>query len=184
MLSSFLAMSLCAQGVAQEQSKSDAAKGKTAVELLKNPRFLQDLSGWKVEENGATGKVVVSKEGPRRNPSLKLEVLSVGDQPWRLQVHQGGLKVTKGTSYVFTFWAKASQETLITVNCMQNHAPWEHHGAATEMRIGTSWKQYTFPFVGPWDDTNARMTFTNLGTVKGTTYWFADTSLRVTKGGK
>ena len=39
-------------------------------------------------------------------------------------------------------------------------------------------KPETFTFVGPWTDDNARITFTNLGTTVGQTYWFADCSLR------
>lgn len=147
-------------------------------ELLVNGDFKRGLSGWTVEQSGATGNAAVVKEGVAGQAALRLNVLTVGDKPWRLQVHQPKLRIEKGKRYVLSFWAKTNRPVAITVNCMQNHAPWEHHGAAAETGLTLEWKQVRFSFEGPWDDANARITFTNLGTAPGQTYWFANCSLK------
>ena len=157
-------------------SLAENANQKSA-EILTNGDFASGASKWVLEEAGARGKAEFVKEGPDGSSAMKLTVLSVGDQSWRLQTYQPNLKISKSKKYNLTFWVKAKQDTVITVNCMQNHEPWEHHGAAVEMPITTEWTQKTFAFDGPWDDDNARLTFTNLGTVVGQTYWFAKCSL-------
>ena len=86
------------------------------------------------------------------------------------------MRVAKGKEYVLTFWAKANQEGDFTVNCQQNHEPWAHP-TQEELPISTGWKQVQFTFVAAWDDDNVRITFTNLGTAPGRTYWFSGCSL-------
>ena len=153
---------------------------ETSQEMLVNGSFTDNYAKWAIEEAGATGKAEVVQEGPDGKAALRLKVLTVGDRSWRLQVYQPKLRIEKGKRYALSFWGKARQPGVITVNCMQNHAPWEHHGAVTEVSISTEWKQIRFTFEGPWDDTNARITFTNLGTVPGQIYWLAKCSLKET----
>lgn len=147
-------------------------------EMLQNGDFKAGMKHWKLEDAGAKGMAEVVNEGPSGKPALRLNVIAVGDQSWRLQLHQSPLKISKGKSYRFEFWVKAARVGKITVNCMQNHAPWEHHGAATEIEVGSKWKKVSFPFTGPWTDDNARVTMTNLGTEVGQSYWFAACSLK------
>uniref|UniRef100_UPI00286A7EB7 carbohydrate binding domain-containing protein n=1 Tax=Armatimonas sp. TaxID=1872638 RepID=UPI00286A7EB7 len=149
----------------------------TGKEMLSNGKFTDGPSKWVLEENGAKGQIEVVREAPEGRAALRLKVATVGDASWRLQLYQPGLQIEKGKKYTLTYWVKAEQMGVITVNCMQNHAPWEHHGAAKELAVTTEWKQLQFTFDGPWDDANARITFTNLGTVPGQTYWFAGCSL-------
>ena len=75
-----------------------------------------------------------------------------------------------------TFWARSDRDGNITVNCMQNHEPWDHH-TQKKMPVSTEWKQMNFAFIAPWDDNNVRISFTDLATVPGQVYWFADCSL-------
>lgn len=148
-------------------------------EMLTNGSFAAGTQKWTLEEAGtAKGTMEVTKEGPKGISSLKVKILAKGEQSWQVQLHQGGLKIEKGRPYRLTYWVKANRPGLITVNCMQNHEPWEHHGAAMETAVTTAWKQMTFNFSGPWKDANARVTFTNLATTPGQTYWFSKVSLQ------
>jgi hypothetical protein len=160
------------------QTGSQSTQSKSGKELLVNGAFTSGISNWKIEESGAKGETTVGIGGPSGKPALRLKVIEVGDKSWRLQMHQGPLMIMKGHKYMFEFWCKSDRESTMTVNCMQNHEPWEHHGAAAEMKIDKSWKKLSFPFTGPWEDANARITITNLGTVVGQTYWFASCSLK------
>lgn len=151
---------------------------KPSGEILINGDFSNGMSNWKLEESGATGRSQVLPEGPNGKPALRLKVLTIGDSPWRLQIYHAGVTMDKTKRYALSLWVKSDRNGVFTVNCMQNHAPWEHHGAAKEVPLTEDWKQVRFAFDGPWDDSNARITFTNLGTVPGQTYWFARCSLR------
>ena len=170
---------ILAQPSQQSKLKSGVVR-QNPGKMLANGDFSYGLAKWKIEESGARSKAEVVKEGPKHLPALRLEVLKVGDQSWRLQMYNPGLKIETGRKYTLSFWAKAKTAGVITVNCMQNHAPWEHHGAAKELPLSTKWEKIVFAFDGPWDESNARITFTNLGTAVGQVYWFADCSLTVT----
>jgi hypothetical protein len=175
----FHSMPLIAAGIlAAALVPFTAQSQEVPTEMLSDGDFKAGLKKWTLELSGpAKGKASVVMEGPTKKEALQVEVLTKGEQSWQIQLHQGGLKIEKGRKYTLTYWVKADRPTTITVNCMQNHEPWEHHGAATEVEVTRKWKQETFKFVGPWDDTNARITFTNLATVPGQTYWFAMASL-------
>jgi hypothetical protein len=149
-------------------------------EMLSNGSFASRTRHWVVEESGATGRAECVLEGPDRKPSLRLTVLTVGDKPWRLQFYHAGIRVEKGTAYDLTFWARSDRAGIISVNCMQNHAPWDHH-TQIKLPVSTEWKPMRFRFVGPWTDDKARICFTDLGTVPGQVYWFADCSLASAK---
>ena len=135
-------------------------------QLLKNGNFELGTANWILEQN------------PARQSAARIAVLKAGADSWRIQFYQPKLAIKKGAKYELTYWIKSNRDGLLTVNCMQNHEPWEHHGAADEVPVTKKWKQMVFPFEGPWDDANARITFTNLGTMAGQTYWFAGCALR------
>ncbi|MEI7578094.1 MAG: cellulase family glycosylhydrolase [Armatimonadota bacterium] len=148
------------------------------TELLTNGNYARGMKPWVLEQaGGAKGSMTVTKNGPGGVAALKVSIQNKGEQSWQVQLHQGGLKIEKGRKYTLSYWAKAERPTVITVNCMQNHEPWEHHGAASEVSLTNKWEKRTFSFSGPWDDTNARITFTNLATQPGAAYWFSNVSL-------
>ena len=150
----------------------------TQNELLTDGNFSDGMKNWKLEQSGATGDAVVNNAGPHHQAAIRVQVRTLGDQSWRLQLCHPGFGIEKGVKYKLVYWAKSKQDAKITVNCMQNHEPWEHHGAATEVALTPRWTRYEFAFTGPWTDTNARITFTNLGTFSGQAYWFAGCSLK------
>lgn len=159
-------------------SSTSFSAAQKQIELLKQVDDAKAPQAWVLEQAGAAkGTLTRVKEGPDGALALKVKIQNKGEQSWQVQLHQGGLKIEKGRKYTLSYWAKAEQPTVITVNCMQNHEPWEHHGAATEVNLTTKWQKQTFTFSGPWDDTNARITFTNLATQPGAAYWFSKVSL-------
>ena len=46
-----------------------------------------------------------------------------------------------------------------------------------DITLTTEWKQIKFTFVGPYDDADMRIQFTNLAVTANQVYWFADCSL-------
>lgn len=163
-------------GFSNRATAADAAN--LPAEILRNGDFAQGPAHWEAEQaNGANAQIEVVKAGPADLPAVRIKVLTVADQTWRLQWSQKKITITKGRPYALTFWAKAKQAGPITVTCMQNHAPWDHSTQA-KIDLTTEWRKIEFPFTGAWDDDNARISFTNLGTVIGQEYWFALCSLQ------
>ena len=160
--------------------KQQAAAVPIAVrasdEMLVNGSFADCNAHWVLEESGATGLTECVKEGPDGKPALRISVLTTGDKTWRLQVYQTGMQVEKGKGYILTFWARSDRDGNVTVNCMQNHEPWDHH-TQEKMPVSTEWNRMKFDFIAPWDDNNVRISFTDLATAAGQVYWFADYSL-------
>jgi len=162
-------------GLLTVSTPTDAAP----TEMLTNGDFAAGGTHWALEQTGvATGRIDIVKEGPIGKAAMRLKVLTLDDKPWKLQICQKEIQIKKGATYLLSFWAKSDHPVPISVNCMQNHAPWEHHGVAEEVPLSTEWKQTQFKFVGPYDDDNMRVTFTNLAVAIGQLFWFADCSLR------
>lgn len=148
------------------------------AEMLANGDFAAGDTHWTLEQTGAaTGHIDIVKEGTNGKAAMRLKVLTLDNNPWKLQICHDGIRIKKGVTYLLSFWAKSDHPVSINVNCMQNHVPWEHHGAAEEITLSTEWKQMQFKFVGPYDDDNMRITFTNLAVAAGQLFWFADCSL-------
>jgi len=153
--------------------------GPQSQERISNGNFAKGDLGWKFEVNGtALGTAVVAKEGPHGAPALKVTVQAISDHAWHLQVLQKGIKFTKGTSYVMSFWGKADSNVQIKLNFQQNHEPWEHHGAQQEIHLTPKWQKFEYKFSGPYDDPDMKVQFTDLATKPGQTYWFSKCSLR------
>ncbi len=167
-----------------DKHQTTAATVRTPHEMLVNGSFANGSANWVVEQAmGATGLAEYVKEGPDGKTAMRLKVLSIASTPWRLQVYQKGLRVEKDKPYLLTFWVKSDRTGDITVNCMQNHEPWDHHMQEI-IPVSTNWKQIQFKFVPPWNDNNMRICFTNLGTTTGRIYWFANCSLVTTQEAK
>ena len=93
-------------------AKQDGVKDANHIpdEMLVNGSFANGIDNWVVAESGATGQAECVEEGPDGKAALRLKVLTVGDNPWRLQFYQTGMRVEKG-KYILTFWAKSDRES-------------------------------------------------------------------------
>ena len=150
-------------------------------ELMVNGDFGDGVSEWQVEQqNGVKATANIVPEGPNAESAMRLDVEAIAGEPWRLQLYQNKIAIQEGKSYTLTFWCKSNRSGSIKTICMQDHDPWEH-STEKEFSISTEWQQEEFTFSGPWDDANARITFTNLAIDEGRIYWFANCSLRVSE---
>ncbi len=147
-------------------------------EMLINGNFSAGKKNWTVDQaQGAEAKIVINKEGPGGASAFRMDVVDVGEEAWNLQLYQGNLKVREGQKYRLTFWVKSNYEGTIKAICMQNHDPWEH-STEQEILVSEQWKKKEFTFSGPWNDENARITFTDLATDDDRVYWFAKVSFQ------
>lgn len=163
---------------ASSPEKIDEPKSVLKNEMLTNGDFAGGKKNWTIDQAaGAKAEVVVNKEGPNGASAFRMDVVDVGEEPWNLQLYQGNLKVREDQEYRLTFWVKSNYEGTIKVICMQNHEPWEH-STEQEVLVSEQWKKKEFTFSGPWNDENARITFTDLATDDDRVYWFAKVSFQ------
>ena len=141
------------------------------AELLKNGSFTNGKDGWYFEQH--EGAVA---ESAARDGVLRVEVRKPGAQGWHVQGFQSGLKLTGGEPLALTFRARAAAKHTLTVAAMQAHEPWKSL-ASESVEVGPEWQTFRVLFTPNADETNARVGFSNLGTVAGW-FEFADISLR------
>ncbi|MGC8639469.1 MAG: carbohydrate binding domain-containing protein [Isosphaeraceae bacterium] len=146
-------------------------------ELLRNGQFqTAPHSSWNLErDDDAQAQWSVQPNGPAGKPCLRVVVNKRGSVSWHPQFSQGGLALRKDTPYTLSFRMRAADKARIQLNAMQAHEPWAQLGFSAEARLGSEWKQFRFTFTVEQDDSNARITWTNL--LPGT-YELADVSLR------
>ena len=146
-------------------------------EMLVNGSFTSGINNWVLEQTeGATGRIAIVPEGPDGKAAARLQVLTITNKAWHLQLYQTGPRVEKGKTYELTFWAKSDRDSDLKVICTQNHEPWEHHTQEL-LPLTPEWKQLHFTLVAPWSDDNVRICFTDLGAIVGQVYWLAKCSL-------
>ena len=161
--------------------KIEEPRSVAKSEMITNGNFAAANKNWVVDQaEGAKAKVVVNKQGPEGELAVRIDVVDIGEEPWNLQLYQGELKVEEDQKYRLTFWVKSNHEGTIKVICMQNHEPWEH-STEQEILVSEQWKKNEFTFSGPWNDENARITFTDLATDADHVYWFAEIDLQPIK---
>ncbi len=131
---------------------------------------------WHMERDDQTKyEVTVGDEGPNGQKCLRIAVESNGRVTWRPQLVQAGFAVEKGTPYTLSFAIKCDKKCTPRVNCIMAHQPWSGLGLTARVDATTEWTHQNFTFIAKDDDTNARVTFTDL---KPGVYELADVSLR------
>ncbi|MBN1851332.1 MAG: carbohydrate binding domain-containing protein [Pirellulales bacterium] len=147
------------------------------AEILTNGDFSEPLRDtWSMERDDATDATwSTGKNGPGGMPILRVVVAKQGTVSWRPQISQAGLAVKEGNPYTITCWLRADDPRRIELNCMMAHEPWQRLGFSSSADVGPEWKEFRFSFVATQDDSNARITITNL---KPGTYELAGFSMR------
>ena len=98
----------------------------------------------------------------QQRSALRIQVIRNGAETWIPQLSQGGFAVKKGQVYTLVFWLKTDKPGRIDVNCMMNHDPWQRLGLSSDVQTSTEWREYRLSFVAEQDDSNARVTFSQL----------------------
>jgi hypothetical protein len=107
--------------------------------------------------------------------SARVEVQSVDGTDWHVQWKQTGLSVTKDTTYIVTFAARADTSRTISVSLMRDSSPWTWYGGAS-FSLTPQWRRFSFTVRSPVTSTyGVRLSFT-VGGAAGSC-WFDDVGL-------
>jgi hypothetical protein len=129
-------------------------------ELLLDPKFSSVGPGktWVVEQHG-TAKLTASADKAPVTSELKLDVTSVDDTSWHLQLSQARLALKKGQFYTLSFRGRADKPVDVTTGVGQAHEPWQMLGLSRTAELDSQPKTFTFGFTATADDDNARVSF-------------------------
>lgn len=152
------------------------------AQMLRNPRFTEELQHWILEQHGearAVGSVLPG--GPNGSNIVRIQVTQTSPTAWHVQFNQTGLRFEANRLYTVRFYARASQPRRLGVNIGQAYAPWGLLGFEREFEVGTDWREYQFSFILPRGDDNARLNFDRFCLQAGEVF-LAD--LHLTPGGE
>ncbi|MGC9946495.1 MAG: carbohydrate binding domain-containing protein [Bryobacteraceae bacterium] len=134
--------------------------------LISNGSFEQGLNGWYlfVEQDGqaAATATIDTNVAAVGNNSLLVGVTSPDSQNWNVNLSQGNLPFTAGTSYQLQFWARANLPVAITVNTQGGAPDYPNYGLYTQVSLATTWQLYTLSFQAPTTANDGSVLF-NLG---------------------
>ena len=123
------------------------------------------LAGWKLNSYGGEGTLKYS------DGAAEINVTSVAENAYGVQMIQNGIHYEKGESYKLTFEAYATQARTLEVNVEKDTDPWTSYlGEAKTFDVGTEKKTFEVEFVMNEDtDENGRVSF-NAGLFTGSIF--------------
>ncbi|MCR2823116.1 carbohydrate binding domain-containing protein [Lederbergia panacisoli] len=117
---------------------------------LKNGDFSNDLSSWNRHVQGDyDGNSKATMEAV--NGEAKVSVQNVGTNPWDVQLHQSGLALMEGKTYVVSFDARSTIDRLLEV-VIDNGDPAYYRYFEETVQLTDSAKTYSFEFKMTSDD--------------------------------
>jgi hypothetical protein len=150
-----------------------------AGELMQNKGFEAGNvnTPWALEAYSGAVASISSVTSPVHsgNNACKLLVTTVTGTDWHIQFKQNGLTFKKDSTYLLSFWAKASSNFELSVSAMRDNAPYTWY-AGTNMSITTQWKEFKFTFTP--SENNAGFGRISLSPLQNVgTFWFDDFSV-------
>jgi hypothetical protein len=120
-------------------------------------------NGWnhRDADNGASATFSDETESPQQGShALKVDILTLGGNPWNVQSLGPNLNLVTGDEYTLTFWARAASENTAFKVVFQNT---QYDGY--NFTLETKWKPYSATFTAKEDAPEIKLQFPELGTV-------------------
>ncbi|MBM3473854.1 MAG: hypothetical protein FJX75_11345 [Armatimonadetes bacterium] len=147
-------------------------------DLLKNGDFAAGKDGWTLQvSQSAQADLTFANEGPEGKPAAKIDVKTISETSWHVQLFQAGLAFEKDRAYTLVFWAKAVPDRTVGVNAFRAREPWGVLGFSDSVKLGAEWKRLEFTFRASESEQQARITFSGLASQTGA-LWVAGVSLK------
>lgn len=147
-------------------------------QLIRDPGFESGNIGsnWQLElHQTANGRISADNTQKHSGQySGKVEIQNLTPTEWHFQFKQEGLSMTKDSSYVIRFFAKADRSIKFNIVVQRGVDPWTYYGG-TSFTLATDWKEYTFTISAPEENQNkvrVSFNFENTGVA-----WFDDFSM-------
>jgi hypothetical protein len=146
----------------------------TNVWIVNNNRFLNgsfenDFTDWNTVDgfNGSSANFTISTgDTAVGSKAAVVEAVTLGTNPFDIQLTQGGFSMDVNETYTLSFWAKSDEPNkTIQANFIEVAAPNDTYANTT---ITTGWTKYEYTFTPSQTDSNSLFTL-DLGDETGTT---------------
>jgi len=155
----------------------DAGAQPLGAEMLRNPGFEGDLSGWTLEGT-APGVCEMERAAGEEEGVLRVSMSQPGRVAWAYQVHQIGLTLTTGATYTVRLRVRAEPARRASVSLRLAAAPWTMLSPSRDLPLGPAWTEHTLVFrVGDVPVEPPKRFSVSLGDQPGEV-WLASPSLR------
>jgi hypothetical protein len=116
-----------------------------------------EVTGWTfLTDGGSVATFEISDaEFVEGQYSLRVDVGSLGTNPWDIQVVNEPFTVVPGAEYTYSVWAMADVDGPL-VNFTVGSPTYAEWGRANQVVMTTIWQQVTFQFTAPADATTGR----------------------------
>jgi hypothetical protein len=132
-------VSASAQGITGTASVT--VNQESAPNIIKNGDFTSALTNW-TQENamGGTAQAAVS------NGQCAITITNGGSDVWHVQFRQGGVPLTQGKKYRFSFDARATGSRSIEAKLETDGTPWTNYGNIPATNLTTNMATYSYNF--------------------------------------
>ena len=110
----------------------------------------------------------------KTDTGFSIKVLQNGTENWHVQSSYGSFKSESDTYYTIRFRARASKAADLTLSIGMAHEPWAGLGLWQTLKLTNQWQDFEFFTNSLIDDDRARISFSGMGLMKGTTFEFED----------
>ncbi|TFG82338.1 MAG: hypothetical protein E4H20_07875 [Spirochaetales bacterium] len=111
---------------------------------------------------GASATIALEDAGAggSGSKSLLVRIAAKGNgESYRINLYQGDISLTSGSSYEISFRARADAPRTVDVTVQRRSGEWENLGFAREVSLDREWKDYSFRFEATGSRTDAGLQF-------------------------
>lgn len=113
--------------------------------LLRNASFERSFSRWDWYVNygsGAAATFILAKNPDQRSEQIAKINIETNHDPWSVLLMQGEFSIEAGQSYTLSFWARSTNNQIVSVKVAQAEPPGENYGFSGTIELTDQWQQY------------------------------------------
>ena len=116
-----------------------------------------EVTGWALLAEGGTTATyeIIEGDAVEGNFSLRLEIESLGSNPWDIQAVNEPFTVAPGTEYTYSIWVRSDFDGPIA-SFTVGSPTFTEWGRANQVVMTPEWQEVTFQFTAPAGATEAR----------------------------
>jgi hypothetical protein len=123
-----------------------------SIELLSQGDFGRKAERWHLQSDApasAKQQILDTQVGPAGAGShvMHIDIASVGEQSWKVQLYQGALDLEDDKPYTLSFWARADRERAMGLNMAIDAPDWHTVGLnVARVPLTRDWHKFSYVF--------------------------------------
>lgn len=120
--------------------------------MLSNGDFMRGVGRWLLQADAPASARIQVIDTPAtlsdvRSKVLHIDIPTLGEHNWNVQLYQSGLDIADDKPYTITFWAHADRERTVDLNMALDKPDWHTVGlAVTHAPLTRDWRKFVYTF--------------------------------------